>query len=813
MKTWIAGNGGEVTTRLEVEPRSLDTFRSTPDGIPYRWPIFRPGAVEDGAILVKVLASTGPGGDLLGVDYRAWLCSRDGRSLSRFDSVPEPLYRYRSRREDWHPATESSIGAHTFARESAIDELAFRSSMDPVEYRLAHLDAERDSGAVAVLRAVAERAAWAASGKTSQPIERDWLAGRGIALDKITGKSRAAARESFASPADASYGARSLERELVVDEWAAWIIDVRISQRTGEIVVDRVVAGSIRGKPGVATAKGLPCGEIEAAIKMVTGRNWAAQTAFDECGDSQVPVVYQQASHGDSQTALASLLEVSDTSKHRATRISASVAAAIVNALFDATGVRFRELPIQPRIPRSETDDQHAPLADDPATSGSRTSRSWWKRLGLFGGGTAMAGVAALIAGLTIGARPLPPSGAGEDSVRWSAETIDRGRQIALQGDCAVCHTAPGGAVNAGGLALDTPFGTIYTTNITPDKETGIGAWTYESFARAMRYGIAQDGQHLYPAFPYPSFAKMSEGDMLALYAYLMNEPAVKHRPPETRLPLPFGIRNLVSGWNWLFLDSRPYQIDSTQSAQWNRGKYLVDGAGHCGACHTPRNAMGAEKRGSTYLSGGVAEGWIAPSLLPGTAPQSWSEDELYAYLRTGFSERHGVAAGPMAPVVAGLSKLPESDVRAIAHYLASLSATSSGVSAAVARDDSDLRSQSKPLPLIGAENGQRIFETACAVCHAEAGGVGHFGVRPLMGLNTSVALDSPDNLMRVIMDGINTPATEQLGYMPGFRDALDDQQIADVAAFIRERYAPGKKPWSNLSEASEKIRRTSSSH
>ena len=175
-----------------------------------------------------------------------------------------------------------------------------------------------------------------------------------------------------------------------------------------------------------------------------------------------------------------------------------------------------------------------------------------------------------------------------------------------------------------------------------------------------MREGISRDGTHLYPAFPYTAFAKLSEPDLLALYAYLMSQPPVKHVPPTTKLPFPLDQRRLVAGWNWLFHDARPFAPDPARSATWNRGKYLVDGAGHCGACHTPRNALGAEKGGLAYLSGGEAEGWVAPPLVASPAsPVPWTEGALFDYLRTGFSAQHGVAAGPMAPVVAGPRRCP----------------------------------------------------------------------------------------------------------------------------------------------------------
>ncbi|WP_264798128.1 cytochrome c, partial [Acidocella aminolytica] len=269
------------------------------------------------------------------------------------------------------------------------------------------------------------------------------------------------------------------------------------------------------------------------------------------------------------------------------------------------------------------------------------------------------------------------------DAALFSQAAIARGRQVAAAGDCAACHTAPGGTPMAGGLKLETAFGTIVTTNITPDLKTGIGAWSYPAFARAMREGISRDGKHLYPAFPYTSFAKIDEDDMQALYAYLMSLKPVENVVPSSQLKFPFNQRWLLAGWNTLFASSAPFTPDPTKSASWNRGAYLVEGIGHCSACHTPRNALGAEKLKTAYLDGGEAEGWDAPALSSlSRSPLPWTEQDIYDYLRTGFSSRHGPAAGPMAPVVEGMQHLPDSDVRAIAEYISSFDSRNEEASA-----------------------------------------------------------------------------------------------------------------------------------
>jgi len=238
--------------------------------------------------------------------------------------------------------------------------------------------------------------------------------------------------------------------------------------------------------------------------------------------------------------------------------------------------------------------------------------------------------------------------------------------------NCAVCHTSAGSPINAGGRALETPFGIIYATNITPDVETGIGAWSYPAFERAMREGIHRNGRHLYPAFPYTHYARATDADLQALYAYLMAQAPVRATTLKNELRFPFNLRPLLAGWNALFHLADTFKPDPTKSEMWNRGAYLVESLGHCSACHSPRNALGAEIS-SAYLAGGLVEGWEAPPLTSlSSAPIPWSEDELYVYLRTGESRFHGTAAGPMAPIVRDLSALPDQDIRAMAVYLAS---------------------------------------------------------------------------------------------------------------------------------------------
>jgi nicotinate dehydrogenase subunit B len=425
------------------------------------------------------------------------------------------------------------------------------------------------------------------------------------------------------------------------------------------------------------------------------------------------------------------------------------------------------------------------------------------KRTGIFAGVGAVCAAVIGIGAAILPWRAIAPIARPAPSV-FSATTIARGQLLAALGDCAVCHTNTNGIVNAGGRPLETPFGVIYSTNITPDVETGIGVWSYPAFERAMREGIHRDGSHLYPAFPYTHFAKASDADLQALYAYLMAQQPVHAATPKSELRFPFNLRPLMAGWNALFHRSETFQPDPTRSDIWNRGAYLVEGLGHCAACHSPRNALGAEQA-SAYLAGGFAEGWEAPALTSlSQAPIPWSEDELFAYLRTGESRYHGVAAGPMAPVVKELAALPDNDIRAMAVYLASFNAAADGSTqdALAAK----LEAATKVSSAAGA--GARLYQGACAVCH-EVGGLPLFGSRPSLSLNTNLHSATPDNLIQVILHGIATPAFSDLGYMPAFKDSMNDMQIAELVSYLRRQFAPDKPAWGDVASAVSRIRQS----
>jgi nicotinate dehydrogenase subunit B len=725
---------------------------------------------------VCVAASLDAEGALLDWQYVARTSGLTSGEAVAQDPGPYSASRATSLVDD--PAALIPGSAHTFARESFIDEIARDNHRDPVSFRLDHLDPVEYGGARELIDTVAQRAAWNANKQAgkNRRADNEVAHGRGFAFDKH----------------DASSG------DNPTPDYSAWIVDLDVNRLTGDVALKRVVAGRASGRRRIGRMNGVPARQIAAAASHALGLQLTARPSHDET--SGAPAV----SHELAPTSAATGEVATQAMAGDSLEIDVSpAAAAIANALYDATGVRFRAPPFTPErvlAALGGTQGEKGAIGSGPR----RAKRSLWTALAAGGVGS-LIGLACSLWPLRAPIEPI----ARPVASTWSDATIARGRQIAEFGDCAVCHTAPGGAVNAGGLGLETPFGMVYTTNLTPDPNTGIGNWSFAAFDRAMRQGISRDGHHLYPAFPYTAFTKMSDADMTALYAYLMSQPAVDNTPPVTRLPFPLNQRGLVAGWNALYLKQGEFKPDPTRSAIWNRGAYLVDGAGHCSACHSPRNAFGAEKGGRLYLTGGSAEGWVAPSLVGNSkAPVRWTEQALYDYLKTGFSQEHGVAAGPMAPVVASLSTLPEEDVHAMAHYVASLSPQPAAVAAAspMARPAQDLAVSA--VTLQGLDSGRRIFDGACAVCHAATGGVGNFGVRPLLSLNTSVSEATPDNLLNVIQNGIDAPATDALGYMPGFKDSFDDRQIADLVSYIRATFAPNEAAWKDLAQASARIRK-----
>lgn len=390
----------------------------------------------------------------------------------------------------------------------------------------------------------------------------------------------------------------------------------------------------------------------------------------------------------------------------------------------------------------------------------------------------------------------------------FDAGAIRRGAELAAIGNCAGCHTALDGHEYAGGVALATPFGIIHGTNITPDGPTGIGAWSSAAFGRAMREGVGRDGRHLYPAFPYAHFTRLTGADLEALYAYLMTRDPVHAPNRPNGLHFPFNIRPLIAVWNALYLDRTPWQPDAAQGAQWNRGAYLVQALGHCSACHTPRNALGAEVRGDAF-GGGEAEGWHAPALnSKSPSPLPWTVEQLAVYLRTGMAADHAVAGGPMQGVVHALSRVNEEDVRAMAVYVAS-SLGDPNPDRQARTQDSLRRARQGPLAALPhaasatADEaavmalGASVYQGACALCH-DAGRRVSSGDALQLPLAVAVHAPDPRSLIRIIREGIMPIEGEAGRWMPGFGDALGDAQITALVTYLR-RTASAEPAWPDL--------------
>ncbi|MFZ1922457.1 MAG: cytochrome c [Xanthobacteraceae bacterium] len=365
-----------------------------------------------------------------------------------------------------------------------------------------------------------------------------------------------------------------------------------------------------------------------------------------------------------------------------------------------------------------------------------------------------------------------------------------RGEYLARAGDCVSCHSAPGGKAFAGGLKMGTPLGAIYSTNITPDAETGIGGYSLADFERAVRGGVAKDGHRLYPAMPYPSYAKLTDADVAALYDFFMKQvPPVRQANKKDEIPATLDFRWPLAIWNLLFTTSGSYVDKPGHDADWNRGAYLVQGLGHCGACHTPRGLAWQEKAlddsSPDYLSGAPLDGWYAADLRGDvrTGLGAWSKADLIDFLKAGHN-RGETAFGSMIDVVNNSTPyLSDADLNAIAVYLKSLPATST--QQAPAYDDTTaagLRSGHDSQP------GASVYTGTCANCHG-ADGKGFTPYIPALAGNPIVLGDDPSSLINLVLNGSNplvVKGTPDAYRMPQFREQYTDQEIADVVTFIR---------------------------
>lgn len=376
------------------------------------------------------------------------------------------------------------------------------------------------------------------------------------------------------------------------------------------------------------------------------------------------------------------------------------------------------------------------------------------------------------------------------------SELIKRREYVARLGDCIACHTSPNGKLMSGGLELKTPFGSVYSTNITPDNKTGIGKYSFEQFDRAMRKGVAADGRNLYPAMPYPSYAKMTGEDMRALYAYQTKGLAPVNQPNKpVEMSWPFSMRWGLSLWNWAFLDDTPFKPDTTQDAVWNRGAYLVQGPGHCGACHTPRGIAFQEKamthegsNGKFYLAGETIEAWRALSLR-----NLWTVPDTVLLLKTG-QNRFGSASGSMVEVIhQNTQHFSDADLTAIATYLKSLPPGKNGLRMPTV--PVDVATSTTPTKLFSTRGGLGYVQF-CVDCHRQDG-AGVKGIFPPLAQNASVASSDPATLLHITLTGWKTAQTTahpRVYTMPAF-SLLSDRELAEILSFVRESWRNNAGP------------------
>jgi mono/diheme cytochrome c family protein len=398
-------------------------------------------------------------------------------------------------------------------------------------------------------------------------------------------------------------------------------------------------------------------------------------------------------------------------------------------------------------------------------------------------------------------ASPAPRTGFGE-------ALIARGAELAGVGNCASCHTTENGSPYAGGVPLKTQFGTIHGTNLTPDPTTGIGDWPEAAFVRAMREGVSRDGHLLYPAFPYTHFTHTTDADLHALYAFLMTRDPVHAEPTPNKLVFPLQFRPLIAGWNALYFKKGEANDPVRSEATTDRGAYLVESLAHCGACHTKRNALGAEE-GERRLDGNLIDGWYAPPLDPHSpSPLPWSVDAMTTYLRTGLVADHAVAGGPMQEAVSGLSRASEADVAAIATYI--VANLGPADAARTTRAGGAQQRAATPLAATPTDDpqfamGAGVYAATCARCHD----LGR-GLTSESGLQMSLAValydDDPHTFVRIVRDGIKPPTGETGRLMPAYGTSLSDDQIVALSAYLRHA-AAAAPPWPKLADVVKQTR------
>jgi mono/diheme cytochrome c family protein len=389
----------------------------------------------------------------------------------------------------------------------------------------------------------------------------------------------------------------------------------------------------------------------------------------------------------------------------------------------------------------------------------------------------------AIIASALVGVATLLPARAIDIQ---DFDLIQRGRYLADMGDCGACHTLPGsGVMLAGGRPIETPFGTLLGPNITPDPETGIGAWTDDEFINSLTKGTGRNGTHLYPAMPYTYMTKITREDAIAIRAYLNTIPAVHNPVQPNQLPFPFDVRAGLVAWDELNFRPGEFKPVAGKSATWNRGAYIVEGPAHCGLCHTPKNAAGGDET-SRRLKGYALQGWFAPDITndPRRGIGSWSVEEIVTYLKTGHN-RFSAASGPMAEAIMdSISKLTDDDLKAIATYLKDQPVEN------VAEEAGN--------PDVGVmKDGSAIYADQCAACHAPDGS-GIDGLFPMLKGSPLVQSVNPASVLHVLLRGARSAATDPAPTapaMPSFGWTLNDDQIAAVATFVRNAWGNRAPP------------------
>jgi mono/diheme cytochrome c family protein len=380
----------------------------------------------------------------------------------------------------------------------------------------------------------------------------------------------------------------------------------------------------------------------------------------------------------------------------------------------------------------------------------------------------------------------LATSATAGDSDPQEFTQIQRGRYLATLSDCASCHTVTGSNQPlAGGRAIETPFGNIAAPNITPDLETGIGSWSDDAFDAAVRKGLRRNGSRLYPAMPYTAYTKMSRDDVLAIRAYLNTVTPVHNDVVANTLPFPFNIRASMRVWNALYFNRGNYKPDSQKSTEWNRGAFLVDGPGHCGACHTPKTFLGGD-RTDQYLRGGFLQGWSAPDITGDArvGVGAWSSEDLVAYLKSGHN-RVSAATGPMAEVVSlSTAQMTDPDLKAIATYLKSLPGKQDHPQSLLKED---------PAMVAGAA----IYRDQCSSCHG-IDGKGVAKLFPSIADSPMVKSDDPTTSIRIVLRGarsVGTQAQPTAAGMPSYGRQLNDAQVAAVLTYIRNNWGDAAAP------------------